>query len=116
MAAEIDRKLEAALMQLVDTRLEDAVPRLLEQFIQRNETRAREVSLMERIVRVEEELKALREVEAAHFQATEKRFEALQRELQVRFEATDKRLAIMQWFIGIGFTVITVLVTLARFL
>ncbi len=65
-------------------------------FVKDNEHRARELSLMERVVRVEEELRALREIQNAHFQASEKRFEALQREMIARFEAVDKRFEALQ--------------------
>ncbi len=72
-------------------------------FVQQNEQRAREFSLLERIVRVEEELKALREVQITQFAASEKRFEAmdkrfeaLQREMNARFEAMDKRFEAME--------------------
>ena len=58
---------------------------------------------MERVVRVEEELKALREVQMAHFQVTDNRFEALQRKITARFEAIDKRFTTLQWTMGLGF-------------
>ena len=48
--------------------------------------------LIERVVRVEEELKALREIESARFEAMERRFEALQREMNARFEALQKEM------------------------
>jgi len=72
-------------------------------FVQENERRARELALMERVVRVEEELRALREIQIAHFNAAEKRFEAsekrfdaLHREMTARFEAMDKRFEALQ--------------------
>ncbi len=127
--------------------LEKMVAETVSRFVQRNEERAREISLIERVVRVEEELRALREIEAARFEAIEKRFEALQREMNARFEAMEKRfealqremnarfeamdkrfeavekrfetiekrLAFMQWFIGVGFTLILLLITLSNF-
>jgi hypothetical protein len=49
--------------------------------------------LLERMVRVEEELKAQRELMAE------------------RFEAVDKRFSMLTWMIGIGFVVITTLTT-----
>ncbi|WP_461832815.1 hypothetical protein [Desulfothermus sp.] len=63
----------------------------LEQFVLLNEQRAKELSLMERVIRVEEELKALREMDAARFEAMDKKFNALLNEIAARFEATDKR-------------------------
>ncbi|WP_153303649.1 hypothetical protein [Caldimicrobium thiodismutans] len=49
----------------------------------------KELSLIERVVRVEEELKALREF-------VERRFEALQREMDRRFEALERRFQFFQ--------------------
>ena len=167
--------------------VEKLVREFLVEFVKENELKIRELSLMERIVRVEEELKALREIQIAQFEAMEKRFEALQREMdkrfealqremdkrfealqremdkrfeaiekrfealqremnkrfeamekrfealqremdkrfeamEVRFEAIDKRfeaiekrLNFMQWFIGIGFTIVSILIALFSF-
>ena len=71
--------------------LRETLQEMLEQFVRANEQRSRELALMERVVRVEEELKALREIESARFEAMERRFEALQREMHARFEAMERR-------------------------
>jgi len=71
------------------------IAELLTEFVRGNEERAKELALIERIIRVEEELKALRQIEAARFEAMEKRFEALQREMDKRFEAMEKRFEAM---------------------
>ena len=113
------------LLESVEFRelLQNLVAETVARFVQVNEQRARELALMERVVRVEEELKALREIELARFEAMEKRFEALQREMNARFEAMDKRfeaverrLTFTQWMMGVGFTFIAFLITLAQFL
>ncbi|MFN3396702.1 MAG: hypothetical protein ACK4Z9_07935 [Thermodesulfovibrionales bacterium] len=107
------------LEKIVRTILETYFKGAIEEFVRKNEERAKELSLIERIIRVEEELKSLREIESARFEATEKRFEALQREMNARFEAMDKRFeaiekrfSFMQWFMGIGFTIISILIAL----
>jgi hypothetical protein len=68
---------------------------------------------------VEEELKALREVQNAilremhaRFEAVDKRFEAMDK----RFEAMERRLNFMQWFMGVGFALLGLLITIANFL
>jgi hypothetical protein len=93
--------------------------------------------LLERLIRLEEELKALRiemnlrfeaqrkesdakfEAINARFEALIKemnaRFEALTREMDTRFEALDKRLNFLQWLIGIGFAFLGGLITLLNF-
>ena len=125
--------------------VEPLVKELIAKFVQENELRARELSLMERVVRVEEELKNLNkmlmvieEANQKRFEAMEKRletmekanqqrfealqremdkrFEALQREMDKRFEALEKRLNFTQWMIGIGFGLLGLLITVANFL
>ena len=93
--------------------------------------------LLERLIRLEEELKALRiemnlrfeaqtkesdakfEAINARFEALIKemnaRFEALTREMDTRFEALDKRLNFLQWLIGIGIAFLGGLITLLNF-
>ena len=125
--------------------IEPLVRELIGKFVQENELRARELSLMERVVRVEEELRNLNkmlmvieEANQKRFEAMEKRletmekanqqrfealqremdkrFEALQREMDKRFEALEKRLNFTQWMIGIGFGLLGLLITVANFL
>jgi len=67
--------------------------------LRQSEIKAKELSLIERVIRVEEELKALKEIEKARFEA-----------METRFEAMEKRFTTLQWFIGIGFTVISILI------
>ena len=99
----------------------------LSAFIREHELKAKEISLIERIIRVEEELKAQREIIAslqremnARFEALQremdKRFEALQREMDKRFEAVEKRLSFLQWLIAGGFTFVSILITIINFL
>ncbi len=64
----------------------------LEVFVRTNEQRAKELSTIERVIQVEEELKSLREIELARFEASEKRFESLQKEMNTRFEALQKEM------------------------
>ena len=117
------------------------VSQVVEDYIRRNEERMKEFSLLERIVRVEEELKALKEIQLsliremnARFEAMEKRFETIERAnqerfeaieranqqrfeaIEKRFEAMEKRFSFLQWFMGIGFTFLALLITLLNFL
>ncbi|MCS7199229.1 MAG: hypothetical protein NZ850_02650 [Caldimicrobium sp.] len=65
-------------------------------FVMEHEKKAKEISLIERLIRVEEELRSMREFEERRFEAllTEMntRFEALQREMNTRFEALQKEM------------------------
>ena len=78
----------------------------LESFVREHEIKAKEVSLLERLIRVEEELRDQREVIASllremnarfeavdkRFEAMDKRFEALQRQIDSRFGAVQEEL------------------------
>ena len=78
--------------------------------------------LLERMVRVEEELKAQRELMIIRFDAVDRRFEAVDRRFEAedrRFESVDKRFddmnkrfGLIQWVTGIGFVMIGTLVTI----
>jgi flagellar capping protein FliD len=80
-------QVEQIVIKIMKSRLQE----VMEEYVQKNELRAKELALMERVVRVEEELRSLREMSEAKFEASEKRFESLQREMNARFEAVDKR-------------------------
>jgi len=116
--------------------LREMLPKELEQFVKKQEERAGQASLMERMVRVEEALLAQGKVleslqremdkrfeamdkrfEAMdkRFEAMDKRFEALQRELDKRFEAMDKRFNTVLWTIGLGFSLVMGVMALLRF-
>ncbi len=78
----------------------------------------RDIELRERTVRVEEELKAQRELMREGFAQTEKRFELMQEqmdrrfdEVDKRFEQVDKRFEDMRSYSTRWFTVISVLLT-----
>jgi hypothetical protein len=109
------------------------LPEVLAQY---KEEKGKDISLnplLERLIRLEEELKALRiemniRFEAqrkesdARFEAINSRFEAvlaeqraLREEMNARFEAMDKRLSFLQWLIGIGIAFLGGLITLLNF-
>ncbi len=95
---EVKEWIAQSVEHLFREKAKEVLSETLAGFVKENEQRARELSLMERVVRVEEELRALKEIQITHFQASEKRFEAmdkrfeaLQRESNARFEAMEKR-------------------------
>lgn len=122
-------------------------------------TRDRELDLVERMVRVEVELKSQRELMKQGFESMDRRFESMQKQMDERFESMDKRFESMQkqmderfgamdmrfsslqkqmdsrfeavdkrfesmdkrfsslqWFMGIGFTMLAVLFTVYNYL
>ena len=80
-------QIEQIVTKIVESRLKETI----EEFARTNESRVKEMALLERIVRVEEELKLLREMFEIRFEAFEKRFEAFEK----RFEAFDKRFEVI---------------------
>ncbi|HPO45526.1 MAG TPA: hypothetical protein PK875_06985 [Spirochaetota bacterium] len=99
------------------------------------------IDLYERMVRVEEELKHQRELIQEslkmmdkrfaevdkrfeqidkrfeqvdkRFEQVDKRFEDLRSDMNSRFEQVDRRFTMLMWFIGIGFTLVTSIMTAA---
>ena len=82
-------------------------------------------ALLDRMVRVEEELKAQRELMDERFGFMERRFEAVDRRFEAvdkrfedliaysdkRFDQVDKRFNALTWMIGVGFVVLASLTT-----
>jgi len=82
--------------------------------------------LLERLIRLEEELKALRiemnlrfeaqrKERGVKFEAINARFEGLIKEMNARFDALEKRLNFLQWLIAIGFSFLIGLMTFFNF-
>ncbi len=129
---EVKDWIAQSVEDLFREKVKEILSETLAAFVKDNEQRARELSLMERVIRVEEELRALREIQNAHFQVSEKRFEAMekrfealqremnarfeamQRETNARFEAMDKRFTQLQWIIGLGFSLMAALMGTLR--
>jgi hypothetical protein len=113
--------------QIIENKISEKISETLAEFVKQNEQKAKEISLIERILRVEEELKALREVEQTRFETLYKemnvKFEALYKETNARFEilvkgleALEKKFNFLQWLIAIGFSFIACLITIVNFI
>ncbi|MEM9423241.1 MAG: hypothetical protein AAF975_00455 [Spirochaetota bacterium] len=72
--------------------------------------------LIERVVRVEEELRHQRELITTILHQMDKRFEEMQRNMDKRFEQMDKRFNFMQWTMMFGLTLLGVMITVYRFI
>lgn len=68
--------------------------------------------LLERIVRVEEELKSQRELMEVRFDAADRRFQAM----DSRFNDMQASIRATQWLIGAGFTLLTAAIAVFQFL
>ena len=65
--------------------------------------------LYERVVRVEEELKHQRELMKQGFEMMDKRFEDIRSDM-------NKRFTLITWFIGLGFTFVSILIAILKIL
>ena len=83
-------EMEKYVPQLVDK----CIQKVLEEFVEKNEISLKVLSLIERVVGVEGELKSLREI-------SDRNYESLLREMNARFEAMNKRFTLVQWMIGL---------------
>ncbi|MGC9141247.1 MAG: hypothetical protein ACP5IN_02655 [Caldimicrobium sp.] len=90
-----DKEIREIIREIFEKELEKRISEIIERKIIGYEKSLSEVSLLERIIKVEEELKALREIQIEMMKLMEKRFEALQREMDKRFEAMEKRFEAM---------------------
>jgi DNA-binding ferritin-like protein len=68
--------------------------------------------IAERVARLEERFEAVDK----RFEQVDKRFDDLIHYVDKRFDAVDKRLSFQQWLIGVGFLVLTTLMTVYQFL
>ena len=96
---------------------------LVDEMVPRHELGGAGTQLLERMVRVEEELKAQRTLMDERFGFMARRFEDMFEYMNTRFEAVDKRFEesnehtnvrfkTLTWMIGVGFVVVTSLTTL----
>ena len=84
---------------------------LVDHVVPRAETVDVPTALLERMVRVEEELKAQRVLMDERFGFMERRFEAVDQRFGDLIGHVDKRFNALTWMIGVGFVVVTSLTT-----
>jgi len=84
--------------------------------------RIHEIDLVERIVRLDERFDAMQREMDGRFSHVEERFEfvqtqfaALQKQMDERFNAVDRRFTSLQWFMGVGFTLLAALMGIFNF-
>jgi len=105
-----------------EKRLKEAVRAILPEVFREFEQR-RELALVERIVRVEKGLRAVHERIKQildhmdkRFEQVEKRFEQVDRRFEDMQRYMDKLFSMLQWFMGVGFTVISVLMAVFNYI
>ena len=78
---------------------------LVDETVHRQEPGGAGTQLLERMVRVEEELKAQRTLMDERFGFMARRFEDMFEYMNTRFEDTKARFKTLTWMIGVGFAV-----------
>jgi len=78
-----------------------------------------DIQLIERMTRIEEELKTQRELFLKQnetmqfgFNQMDKRFESMQKQMDARFDDVNKKFSMMMWMTSAGFTIIATVITL----
>lgn len=90
---------QAVTHEELDDYFEQKFPQYIQQYYHN-----KELDLVERVTRVEEEIKAQNQ-----------KFDLLVNQIDKRFEQIDKRFSSMQWMMGVGFTILALLMTLYNF-
>ena len=85
---------------------------LVDETVHRQEPGGAGTQLLERMVRVEEELKAQRTLMDERFGFVARRFDDMFEYMNTRFEDSNARFKTLTWMIGVGFVVVTSLTTL----
>lgn len=98
--AQIDLLQNQEFKEAISKLISELLSSKLTEFILQREREAKEITLVERLLRVEEELKSMRELQAKQFEfllrEMNTRFEALQRDSNSKFEAIITRFEALQ--------------------
>ncbi len=71
-----------------------------------------DIQLIERMTRIEEELRSQRELIQLGFNQMDKRFESMQNQMHVRFDDVNRKFTMMMRMTSAGFTIILTVITL----
>lgn len=105
---EFEKKIQQVLERKKDE--------LYREFCERMGIEERRTELLERIARIEEEIKSHRMVTENLIHQMDRRFDQLIHQMDKRFEQVDKRFTLITWVMGGGFTlIISILVILLNY-
>jgi len=120
------------VVQIVEEVLEKRLGDYLSRYMADREKEYEKIGLLERLIRLEEEIRAQRELMEAKFEAVDRRFEAIDRrfeDINVRFEDVNKRFedvnrrfedmarrfTMLTWLISSLFAALALLITVFKF-
>ena len=73
-----------------------------------------DIQLIERMTRIEEEIRNQRELMQLGFNQMDKRFESMQKQTDARFDDVNRKFTMMMWMTSAGFTIIATVMTLLK--
>jgi len=128
-------ELQESFLEAIETKDPKAIKRFVLSILEKQESRSIEILesiklLAERMNSMEKEMNIRFEAVDKRFEAVDKRFESVDKRFEdlihhmdkrfesvdKRFESVDKRFAMVQWLMGIGFTMLAVLMSVYKFL
>jgi len=106
---------KADIERIVKETLKENIQPLLEDFLISREKKYENISLLERVVRVEEGIlrieKRFEDLQTNMY----KRFEDLQTNMNIRFEDINKKFSMMFIFMNLGFSILVLITIIFKF-
>ena len=118
---------QLAVAEIVEEVLEKKLGDYVSRYLAGRELELERIGILERLIRLEEELKAQRELMEARFEAVDRRFEDLIHymdrrfedlihHIDQRFEDMNRRFTMLTWLISSLFGALAVLMTVFKFI
>ena len=111
-----------AIAKIVEEILDEKFGDRFSSYLAGREREYERIGVMERLIRLEEELKAQRELMGARFEAVDRRFEAIDQRFEdlihhmdQRFEGMNRRFILLTWLISSLFGALALLITVFKF-
>ena len=105
---------EKAVAKIVEEILEEKLGDYFSRYLAGREREYEHIGIMERLIRLEEELKAQREMMEVRFEAADRRFEDLIHYMDQRFEGMNRRFTLLTWLISSLFGALALLITVFK--
>ena len=113
---------EKSVAAIVEEILEEKIGDYFSRYLAGREKEYDHIGILERLIRLEEELKAQRELMEVRFEAVDRRFEAVDRRFEdlihyvdQRFGDMNRRFTRLTWLISTLFAALALLMTVFKF-
>ena len=119
---------QKTVANIVEEILEEKLGDYISRYLAGREREYEHIGILERLIRLEEELKAQREIMEARFRAIDRRFEAVNQRFEAidqrfedlihymdqRFEGMNRRFTLLTWLISSLFGALALLITVFK--